>query len=75
MAEKMQTGTLPAEGMDRSKKVKAVETAAQAYVKIRDERMALTKKEVEAKAVLTDAMEKNNLEVYRFDDGTLPGKS
>ncbi len=38
--------------------------AAEAYVKARDERMALTKKEVETKSVLAAAMKKHNLDTY-----------
>lgn len=43
---------------------KKVEAAAEAYVEVRDERMALTKKEVEARDKLLAAMEEAKLTEY-----------
>jgi hypothetical protein len=59
--------TLPAEGMAR-KKIPAIEKAASKYRAIRDERMALTKEEVQARNNLVDAMTDNEVDVYKFDD-------
>lgn len=50
------------------KKIPAIEKAASKYVSVRDERMALTKKEVDARAVLINAMKENNTVLYRYDD-------
>ncbi len=64
------------EGVSR-KKVKAVEIAADNYCDIRDKRMAMTEKEVDAKAVLIDKMKQHGLTVYVYDDHRveiLPGK-
>lgn len=47
------------------KSIKEIDDAAEAYVEIRDKRMALTKKEVEAQATLVAAMAKHNLTAYR----------
>jgi hypothetical protein len=43
---------------------KDVSSAAEKYVEARDDRMAKTKKEVAARAVLIAAMKKHNLPVY-----------
>lgn len=59
--------TLPAEGMAR-KKIPAVEKAALKYRGIRDERMQLTKEEVEARNGLVAAMTEAEITVYKFDD-------
>lgn len=50
-------------------KVAEVEEAADEYEAVRDRRMALTEKEVEAKAKLRMLMEKHLLTVYVFDEG------
>ena len=50
------------------KKIPAVTKAANRYVEVRDQRMSLTEKEVDAKAVLLNAMHENGLTIYRFDD-------
>lgn len=64
------------DGFDRPK-IKAIEDAALAYVEVRDKRMKLTTKEVEAKTTLVDVCKKHldklpvNGEgdhVYRFDE-------
>jgi hypothetical protein len=47
------------------KAIPEIDAAAEAYVEIRDKRMKLTTKEVEAQAVLVAAMEKHGLTVYR----------
>jgi hypothetical protein len=55
----------------------AVESAAESYIDIRDKRMALTEKEVDARAVLIHEMQKEKLQVYKFNDQIvtlLPGK-
>ena len=50
------------------KKIPAVTKAANRYVEVRDARKALTDKEVDAKAVLLNAMHEHGLTIYRFDD-------
>jgi hypothetical protein len=47
---------------------KAIDKAAAAYIEIRDERMALTEKEVDARAVLAAKMHEHGLTSYRYDD-------
>ena len=47
------------------KRVPAIETAASAYVKVRDKRMELTEQEVEARTVLIDAMRAAKAETYK----------
>jgi hypothetical protein len=42
--------------------------AAERYVELRDQRMALTREEVEAAAVLLELMHKHKLTVYDLDD-------
>jgi hypothetical protein len=51
--------------------VKAVESAAEVYVDVRDERMGLTKREVQAREKLIAVMKTHGLTVYRLpaDDG------
>lgn len=47
------------------KAIAEIDKAAEAYVDIRDKRMKLTVKEVEAQATLVAAMQKHKLEAYR----------
>ena len=54
------------------KSITEVDTAAEAYVEARDERMALTEKEVEAKDALINVMKKHDLSVYRDDEADPP---
>lgn len=61
-------GTLPAEGMAR-KKITALEEVTAAYLKARNKRMAETKKEVQAKQNLLDAMKKHVDKLPRNDEG------
>jgi hypothetical protein len=68
MARKKQAD-LP--GMER-KTIREVNDAAEAYVDVRDERMKLTEKEVEAKQALISAMQKHELSVYRDDSASPP---
>jgi hypothetical protein len=58
-------------------KIKAIEEAADAYVSVRDKRMALTEKEVVAKTNLIQVVTENRAKLtpngegalcYRFDD-------
>lgn len=51
-------------GTERPNKVKDVDEAAEAYVEVRDKRMALTKKEAEKKSALIEVMKKHNLTAY-----------
>lgn len=51
--------------------IKEVDTAAEAYVEARDERIRLTKKEVDAKDALVTVMKKHKLDVYR-DENAIP---
>ncbi len=63
--------TTPLPGMER-KGIKEIEQAADEYAELRDERMAILKKEVEAKTQLINLMKKNNQAVYEFEeDGEL----
>lgn len=52
--------------------VKEIEAAAEAYVDVRDKRMKLTTKEVEAKATLIEVMRRNKRTVYRDDNAAPP---
>jgi len=64
------------EGVSR-RKIKAVETASDNYVEVRDKRMKLTEQEVEARAVLIQKMRDNNITEYVYDDHKVllvPGK-
>jgi hypothetical protein len=62
-------GEIPIEGEGvTQRKIPAIEKAARKYVEVRDERMALTKKEVDARAVLANAMHENECTIYRFGD-------
>lgn len=54
------------------KSITEVDTAAEAYVEARDERMALTEKEVEAKGNLLRVMEKHDLTTYRDESADPP---
>lgn len=68
------------------KKIPAVEAAAEEYVRVRDRRMDLTDKEVEAKQKLIDLLHKHSKTIgvdgegvlrYRYDDMVIelsPGK-
>ena len=47
------------------KAIPEIDRAAEAYVEIRDKRMKLTTKEVEAQATLVAAMQKHTLTAYR----------
>lgn len=49
------------------KKIAAVERAANAYREVRDERMELTKKEVEKRTKLAEVMQENGITIYKFD--------
>lgn len=46
----------------------AIEAAAEAYVEVRNERMGLTEREVQAQGKLLLEMEKAGLSTYRCDD-------
>ena len=50
------------------KMIPAIEQLASEYVEIRDERVALTQKENEAKARLLAAMHDHNVMDYKYDD-------
>ncbi len=54
------------------KAITEVNAAAEAYVEARDERMALTVREVEAREALITVMQKHKLDVYRDDDASPP---
>ena len=55
-----------------AQKIKELDTAAEAYVEARDERMALTEKEVEARDALVSVMKKHELAVYKDEDHDPP---
>lgn len=48
-----------------------IEEAADTYVALRDKRMALTQKEIDARAVLIAAMDEHKLTSYRYDDNVV----
>ncbi len=54
------------EGMDPPS-IKEIDKAADNYVEVRDERMSLSKIEIERKAILRGAMLKHNLKNYEYD--------
>jgi hypothetical protein len=54
------------------KRIKEVDDAMESYVDARDERMALTEKEVDALAALATVMKKHKLNVYRDDNADPP---
>jgi len=54
------------------KKIKELDDAAMAYVKERDERIALSRKEKTAKDALIAAMKKHGKNVYRDPDAAPP---
>jgi hypothetical protein len=62
---------LPIPGTEKET-IKEVDTAAEAYVNARDERMQLTERESEAKEALVHVMKKHNLEVYRDENAVPP---
>lgn len=62
---KNKTGSLP--GMER-KAIKEIEKLADEYAELRDDRMAVLKNEVDAKAKLIDAMHRNGVNTYEFED-------
>lgn len=62
---KAKTGALP--GMER-KGIAEIEKLADKYADLRDERMGVLKKEVEARTLLIDAMHKHGQKYYEFED-------
>lgn len=52
-------------------KIAAIDAAAAEYVTIRDRRMSLTEKEVEAKERVIDLMHKNEAKIGRAPDGSM----
>lgn len=65
------------DGVAPQKKIPAIEKAADNYVTARDERMLLTKKEVETRTNLSTVMHENGLTRYIYDDQLVicePGK-
>lgn len=54
-------------GMEE-RRIPELHTAAENYAEVRDERMILTKKEVELKDELLGMMKKHGKESYKFDD-------
>lgn len=49
--------------------IEELDAAAEEYRTFRDERMALAKKETEARVRVLDEMKKNNLNTYNYSDG------
>jgi hypothetical protein len=68
----MSTEELPltGKGVERVS-IKAIDAAVAKYVNARDARMALTKKEVEAKAVLIKALRDNKAKLGADAEGTI----
>ncbi len=54
------------------KEIKEVNAAAESYVDVRDERMALTERETEARDALVKVMKKHGLDVYVDEDAAPP---
>lgn len=52
-------------------RIKAVDDAAEEYVKVRDRRMGLTKKEVQAKQTLIDLLHKNSEKIGADEEGIM----
>lgn len=65
MAKKGKQTKIP--GTERADICEDIEKAAAAYVEVRDARMELTKKEVDAQAKLLVAMKANRLSRYRCE--------
>ena len=55
------------EGVER-KVIKPLEDAIEAWNSIKEKRMALTEKEIAAKAVVTALMERHEVKLYQYDD-------
>ncbi|MEW6212722.1 MAG: hypothetical protein AB1631_30635 [Acidobacteriota bacterium] len=53
---------------DSKRRIPAIHNAAEKYVTARDERMALTEKEVETKKHLREVMRKYDLTHYQYED-------
>jgi len=53
------------------RKIPELHAAAEAYVQVRDERMELTKREVEAKERVLKLMHENRKKEYRYEDVTI----
>lgn len=53
------------------KRIRAVDEKAEDYVKVRDRRMALTKKEIQAKNELIDILHKNATDIGADDEGIM----
>jgi hypothetical protein len=60
---------LQIKGTERAE-IAEVDTAAEAYVEARDERMKLTDRESDAKEALVSVMKKHKLDVYRDENST-----
>lgn len=71
MVSAQKVNQLPVPGTQRGKAVKDLTAAAEAYIAARDERMALTAKEVEAHDRLVALMNEHDLEDYVDDDAGL----
>lgn len=57
------------------KEIKELDEAAEAYVDVRDRRMALTKEEVKAKETLTLLMKAHKMKAYSYEGERLNGES
>lgn len=49
------------------KRIRSINNAADKYVDVRDQRMALTEQEVEARTNLLNLMKEHKLEMYSYD--------
>lgn len=49
--------------------IEEIDEAAETYRVLRDERMAVQKKEIESRKRVLEAMKKHNLEAYKYEDG------
>lgn len=58
-------------GVEPDDRIKEIEDAGDVYEEARDERQALTEREVEAKNNLISVMKKHRKTVYRYDSKTI----
>lgn len=62
--------TLALKGIEEHKSIKELDDAAEHLYEVRRDRMALTRKEVEAAAKVIELMGENKLESYKVAEGT-----
>lgn len=55
-------------GTERIDGIKEIDSAAAAYLEVRDQRMELTSEEADKKAILMGLVKKHGIELYKFED-------